>query len=137
MRRQITISVAAALLILGAVACTHAPIHDDSPQHHYDYYYYPHVGVYFHLYSGDYYYSEGPTWRRVRILPSHIYLDHRVRRVVVIKEPKPYKRHKAHRKSHKVPYDLRSNRQHDWDERVHNHRQHLKYSRRLARRPRM
>ena len=137
MRRPISIAAVAALLIVGAIACTHAPVHDDPPSYREDYYYYPHVGVYFHLYSGDYYYRDGPTWTRVRVLPSHIFLDHRVRRAIVVTESKPYKRHKAHRERYKVPYRLRRDRKHDWDERLHNHKQHLKYSRRLARKQRI
>ena len=137
MCRQFSLAFVASLLIVGATACTHAPIHDDPASYRNNYYYYPHVGVYFHLYSGDYYFRDGPNWKRVRVLPSHIFLDHRVRRVILIEEPEPYKRHKVHRERYKVTYNLRRNREHDWDERLHNHKQHLKYRRRLAREQRM
>jgi len=133
MRRRIKMSVVAVLLTVGLTACIHAPRHNDAPPYRNDYYYYPHANVYFQVYSGDYYYRDGPDWRRVRVLPSHIYLDHRVRRTLVIKEPKPYERHKTHRERYKVPGNFSYNRKQDRSERVHNHRRHLEYRQRWER----
>lgn len=134
MHRFTILAVVALSLISGLTACTYAPRYDD---HHgssgHDYFYYPHVGVYFHLYSGHYYYRDGRSWVRVRVLPPHIFLDHRVRRRLVIKEAEPYRRHAAHRESYRLPHDFKRDRKHDRAEREYNRREHQKYRKRSER----
>ena len=130
MQRRIAQFVLAALLAVGATACTYAPRYDDPPSYRYDYYYYPHVGVYFHLHSGHYFYRDGGSWRRGRVLPNHIWLDHRVRRPLVIREPEPHRWHETHRERYRLPHDLRLDRTHDRGEREHNRRRHEEYRQR-------
>ena len=118
-------------LLLGTSACTYAPRHDDpiSWSRH-NSYYYPHVGVYFHLYSGDYFYRDSNAWVRVKVLPKRYALDHRVRRTLVIKDELPYRYHARHREHHRLPADFRYDWQHDKAEREHNHRRHMEYRQR-------
>jgi hypothetical protein len=131
MRHPAALFALAALLAVGVTACTYyVPRHDDPGAYRYDYYYYPHLGVYFHLYSGHYYYRDGAAWVRVRALPHHIHLDHRVRRTLVIKDPEPYRRHERHREHYRPPADFRQDRAYDRPERQHNERQHQEYRRR-------
>ncbi len=127
MRRQFSSFALMVLLVAGLSACAYAPRYDGTPSYLNDYYYYPHVGVYFHLYSGDYYYRDGHSWVRVRVLPSRIYLDHRLRRTVVIPDAPPYRWHERHREEHALPPDFRRDRGHDRAERDHNYRRHLEY----------
>ncbi len=73
------------------------------PPYYYDYYYYPHVDVYFHIYSGYYWYPDGRYWRRVRTLPPHIYLYPRYRVLLRVPDEHPYKHHDAHRRKYPPP----------------------------------
>ena len=130
MRRPTSLFLSAMLLVVGSTGCSHAPRHDDVETYRYDYYYYPHVGVYFHLHSGHYYYRDGRSWVRVYALPQHIALDHRVRRTLMIREAEPYHRHEKHRQHYRLSRDFRLDRAHDRAERDHNHRQHQEYRRR-------
>jgi hypothetical protein len=117
--------------MVGLSACTYAPRYDDPPSaYRHDYYFYPHVGVYFHLHSGHYYYRDGPSWVRARVLPRHIFLDHRVRRALVIRDAAPYRHHETHRERYRAPQDFKHDRQRDRTEREHNHRRHEDYRRR-------
>lgn len=103
---------------------------DPWPPQYYDYYYYPHVDVYFHIYTGWYYYRSGSVWWRVRRLPPHIHLDHRYRRPIVIRDDLPYRRHPQHRKTYPPPRDWRPEPRRDRQERDDNRRQHEEYLRR-------
>ena len=113
--------------LLGFTACTYAPRYDDRPAYRSDYHYYPSLGVYFHLFSGDYYYRDGDRWLRTRVLPRHIVLDHRLRRPLVIREPVPYRHHASHRERYGPPPDLRRDARNDRFEREHNERRHREY----------
>jgi len=73
------------------------------PPYYYDYYYYPPVDVYFHIYTGYYWYRDGPSWHHVRKLPPHIYLDPRYRVVIRVPDDRPYKYHAEHRKRYPPP----------------------------------
>jgi hypothetical protein len=130
MHRRIPLFALAVSFVVGSTACSYAPRYDDPASYRYDYYYYPHVGVYFHLHSGHYYYRDGGSWVRVRVLPRHIWLDHRVRRTLVIREPEPHRRYQTHRERYRLPHDFRLDRAHDRGEREHNRRQHQEYRRR-------
>lgn len=134
MRQMIRALGIAVLMAGGLAACTYAPRHDDAyGAYVHDYYYYPQFGVYFHLYSGHYYYRDGNSWVRVRVLPRHIYLDHRVRRPLVIRDAAPYRQHEAHRERYRTPQDLKRDRAHDRQEREHNRRRHQEYLSRFGR----
>ena len=133
MRRLVPLYALAALLVVGSTACTHAPRYDEPGAYRQDYYYYPHAGVYFHLHSGHYYYRDGPSWVRVRKLPQHIYLDHRVRRTLVIADAEPYRRYDVHRERYRRPEGLKYDRENDRAERDHNRRQYGEYHKRSER----
>jgi hypothetical protein len=91
----------ASLATLGLPACSEryygAPPRS-YPPHHYDYYYYPDVDVYFHIYSGWYYYRDHRHWRRVRRLPHHIHLRPHHRHRLRIWDSEPWYRHEEHRR---------------------------------------
>lgn len=115
------------LALLGSTACTYVPRYDNPPAYRSDYYYYPSVGVYFHLFSGDYYYRDGDHWLRTRVLPPHIVLDHRLRRPLVIKDSEPYRHNATHRERYGPPPGFKRDRRYDRPEREHNDRQHREY----------
>ena len=127
--------VAATTLAAGAGMSACAPVYVDAPPGppppwHYDYYYYPGASVYFHLYSGTYYWRDGRTWISAQVLPHHIYLDHRIRRTVVIRDREPHRHWHKHREQYRRPRDYRPHPRFDRDERVHNRRRHEEYRRR-------
>ena len=70
------------------------------PPYYYDYYYYPDVGVYFHLYSGWYYYRDHGRWLRVRRLPPHIHLHPQQRYVLRGPEKEPWRHYEEHRRKY-------------------------------------
>ena len=85
-----------AMTSVSLTACTYYGepyYHDHEPVHYYEYYYYPSVGVYFHVYSGYYYYRRGSAWVRVKVLPSHIHLHKYDRRIIRSKDYRPYLNH--------------------------------------------
>lgn len=103
------------------------------PSHHYDYYYYPQVGVYFHLHSGHYFYRKNQVWLRVKVLPKHLYLDHRDRRHLVIRNARPYLKYQQHKKQYHHDRHHEIGRNHDRQERERNHKQHRSYRERPKR----
>lgn len=133
MRRLVTLYALAILLLVGSTACTHAPRHGEPGSYRHDYYYYPHAGVYFHLHSGQYYYRDDGSWMRVRVLPRHIYLDHRARRTLVIADAEPYRRHEVHRERYRRSGSFKFARENDRAERDHNRRQYGEYRKRSER----
>jgi hypothetical protein len=70
---------------------------------HYNYYYYPDVDVYFHIYTGYYYYVVDHVWVRSRTLPHYIYLSPAQRRTLSIHDAHPYTRNRAHRRQFGLP----------------------------------
>ena len=94
MRRLIRLGALVTTLLLGAAACTYAPRYEEPEAWRYDYYYYPHVG--------DYFYRDRRSWVRVHVLPRHYVLDHRVRRVLVIKDEVPYRHHDRHQEHYRA-----------------------------------
>jgi hypothetical protein len=124
---------------LGLVACAPYPPHGPPPPpprpaYYYDYYYYPHADVYFQIYTGEYYYRHGNTWRRSRTLPRNIYLHPRDREHLRIRDKKPYardhERRAAERASgHRYNRDPERNRQ----ERQHNRRSYEQYRKNYGR----
>jgi hypothetical protein len=88
MNRRRVISGLAAMgglgLAFGLGGCTVVerdgrPRYASRPAYYYDYYYYPHMDVYFHLFSGDYYYRRDGRWLRARTLPPGKWIDRRYR----------------------------------------------------------
>ncbi len=123
-----------ALLLAVGSGCAYSPYYAERPyerpDHYYDYYYYPHASVYFHLYSGYYYYPDGSRWIRTRVLPSHIHIDQRVRRPLVVRDDKPYLKHQEHAAQYRTNRHPRSGRDHDQAEREHNRKRYEEYRRR-------
>ncbi|MCB1764199.1 MAG: hypothetical protein KDI27_13815 [Gammaproteobacteria bacterium] len=111
-------------------ACVYVPRYHDRADYADEYYYYPNVGVYFHLFSGDYYYRDHDHWLRVRELPRHIHLDHRVRQNVVIREREPYRDYHRHQEQFRSPPKFRPEPRYDAPEREHNQRLHDQYHQR-------
>jgi len=97
----------AAALLPGLSGCAGPPYEGPPPRryppYYYDYYYYPEVDVYFHIYSGHYWYRDGPYWRRVQRLPPHIHLYPRHRVQLRIPVEPPYERHDEHRRKYPPP----------------------------------
>lgn len=125
------------IFMIGLGACvydpgyTRPPAHAHSP-HFNDYHYYPDVDVYFDLSLGYYYYRPGSTWVRVRVLPKHIYLDHRYRKSLHMEQKIPYVKHPEHRKKYLSRDGYRhekgeARREMNRKEREFNSRQHEKY----------
>ena len=107
-----------------------APYGPPYPPQYYDYYYYPHVDVYFQIYTGWYYYRSDNVWWRARHLPPHIRLDPRYRRPIVIREDQPYRQHPQHRAAYPPPSEWRPEPHRDRQERDDNRRQHEEYLKR-------
>ena len=107
-----------------------APYGAPYPLQYYDYYYYPHVDVYFHIYTGWYYYRSGDVWLRTLRLPPHIRLDPRYRRPIVVREDPPHRQYPEHRETYPPPRDWRPEPSPDREERDHNSRQHEEYLKR-------
>lgn len=98
------ISSALAAAALAALPRCAGPYYDAPsppyPPYYYDYYYYPHLDVYFHIYTGYYWYQSGGYWHRVHKLPPHIHLDPRYRVVIRIPDDRPYVYHDEHRRKY-------------------------------------
>lgn len=103
------------------------------PAYTYDYHYYPSARVYFHLYSGYYYYRPYNTWLRVRRLPPHIYLGPGERVHLRIQSAPPYLRHDIHRKRFRPHPNYQRSRERDRYERRYNSRHHRQYFERYRR----
>ncbi|MCB1742368.1 MAG: hypothetical protein KDK91_18480 [Gammaproteobacteria bacterium] len=133
MKRRSLLNACTLALASLSSACVYVPA-DSGPgpyrPDYYDYYFYPDVGVYFHLYSGYYYYRDGHSWLRARVLPPGIHLDHRVRRLLVIHDDPPYRRHETYRREYRPDPRFRPEPRHDGPERAHNRRTHDDYRRR-------
>jgi len=137
MLRKLGNLVTAIALITMLNACAYYAPRYDEPDHRYDYYYYPNVGVYFSLYSGDYFYRRDNHWVSVRVLPRHIHVDPRIRRTLVVHDDAPYRKYEQHRERYRPRPDFKSDPVRDRLEREHNRRQHEEYRRRpeMERRP--
>lgn len=103
------------------------------PAYYYDYHYYPSTRVYFHLYTGHYYYRPRDTWVRVRSLPAHTYLGPRDRVQLRIWSDQPYLYHRTHRQRYSPAPGYRRDRALDRYERSYNRRHHQQYLRRYRR----
>lgn len=99
----------------------------------YDYYYYPSLGVYFHISSGYYFYHDGVSWLRVRTLPPRFYLDPNDRVRIVIKSDKPYLSHDAHRLRYTPRPDYRHDVERNKVERHHNTQRYQTYQKNRSR----
>jgi hypothetical protein len=107
------LAAGAALLVsvTGLAGCYGAAYYHDAPPPHapaygyrwqqYDYFYYPSVGVYFHIPSGYYYYRDGRHWRRSLWLPPSIVILPRDRVHIRIKDKDPWRHHKEHQERYR------------------------------------
>lgn len=118
----------AAMALAGCAPVYYGP--EPRPDWRYDYYYYPHVDVYFHVYSGYYFYRDRDAWRRTRVLPSVYVLDPRYRVNLRIRDDRPYVRHPQHRQAYPPPPQFRPDRNRDRQERQYHTRQHEEYRKR-------
>ena len=89
----------------------------DYPDYYYDYYFYPHLGVYFHLFSGDYYHRRHGRWQRTRALPRGIWLDNHYRVPLHTRRHQPYKRYDEHYSKHAKPKEWQRGKQRSRSER--------------------
>lgn len=139
-RRSFVALLAIAIAIaVGLQACTYVahparPATQLHPPQYYDYYYYPDVDVYYHIYLGSYYYRAGRNWVKVRVLPSHIHLDHQYRVPVHVMHDTPYVKHEEHWQKYRPRVKPRMGREEDRRvrdqmERRHNSRQYEEYHR--------
>ena len=103
------------------------------PGYLYDYHYYPSTQVYFHIYSGYYYYRPYRTWLRVRKLPPHIYLGPGERIHLRIRSARPYFHHDVHRDRFRPHPRFRRDRDRNRYERRYNLRHHHDYMKRYRR----
>jgi hypothetical protein len=113
--KSLRLATSAALLVsvAGLAGCNGTVYYRDAPPphapaygyrwHHYDYFYYPSVGVYFHIPSGYYYYREGRKWHRSRWLPPRIVILPRERVHMRIKDKQPWHHHKEHAARYRSP----------------------------------
>lgn len=62
----------------------------------YDYFYYPSVGVYFHIHSGYYWYQDRGRWHRSHQLPPHLVLLPRDRVRIKVDSGEPWRHHQEH-----------------------------------------
>lgn len=95
-----------------------------------DYYYYPSARVYFHIYTGYYYYLRGNRWVRSRVLPRYIRLHSSDRYRLRIKDRYPYLRDYEYRKKYRPRPTLRYNERNDIRERELNSRRYQEYRQR-------
>ncbi|MDX1697075.1 MAG: hypothetical protein R3308_02260 [Thiohalobacterales bacterium] len=122
-----------ALLVLSGAGCTAyyrdgPPVYSSTYYHYpYRYHYYPSSSVYFHLYSGDYYYRDTHHWKRVKQLPPKYHLDRHDRVHLWIDADKPHARHHDHKNKYKPSTKYRRDTARDSEERRHNRRQHERY----------
>jgi len=128
--------VAAALVVSGCVhddyryaPYTGASVRYNAP-YYYDYHYYPTASVYFHLYTGRYYYRSGGSWARVRVLPSRIHIGPHDRIHLRIWADRPYKYWDNHRKRFHPHPRYQRDRQRDRFERRYNRQHHHRYLKR-------
>jgi len=95
-----------------------------------DYYYYPSARVYFHIYTGYYYYWAGNHWLRSRVLPGYIRLHASDRYRLTIKDRYPYLRDHEYRERYRPRPTLRFNEGNDLRERQLNSRRYQEYRQR-------
>lgn len=126
------IAVSASVVLFTTASCTyygppaHAPAHGYR-WHVHDYYYYPSVGVYYHVLTGHYYYRSGGIWTKVRVLPRHIHINRHDRVKIRIKDKRPYLHHEEHRYRYKPKKRLNMDRRYDREEREHLRKRHQDY----------
>lgn len=122
--RYILLSV---ILGLGLNACVHrGPPLPHAPLLH-DFYFYPGVGVYYHIDSGYYYYLDGTVWVKVKVLPPRIRIGPRNRVHLRHKTLTPYKKHSKHRKKYLKKRRERPDEAQSRREREENNKRHRRY----------
>lgn len=98
---RLTAGSAMVALMPGMTACTtertvYRTAPPAYPPEYYRYYYYPNAGVYYQVYTGFYFYFFNGAWRRTRQRPVFLNLDRRTRVIIVIRDERPYDRHREH-----------------------------------------
>jgi hypothetical protein len=118
--------VAKALAVTGVCALPGCQLEDivvTSPPGPYDYRYYYYDNVYYHPYSGSYYYVWGNRWQRTRTPPPGVIRNRSNYRVLVIRDRVPYAHNDDHwhrygRRPSQSGYRRPHDRAHDpWHER--------------------
>ena len=135
--RSVVRLILVAVLVSVAAGCDYYPRHRPGPPpygpYYNDYYYYPHADVYFHIYTGEYYYRDGGQWRHSRALPPRIYLDPGDRRQLRIDSDRPYA-HDRDRRHVPPPANTgpryKPDRDRDRQERQYNKRRYEEYRKR-------
>jgi len=102
-RIRLRTGVLACVLLPALTGCVDAPYDQAGYPQSYDYYYYPGDDVYYHPYSGWYHYQDHGQWLRARQLPPSRTLDWQQRRLLIIREPEPWRRHDEHRRDYATP----------------------------------
>jgi hypothetical protein len=140
-RRSMLPALAALLVSSALTACYYtgrdrdaAPQYSSHQSYEYEYYYYPRADVYYHPYSGRYYYREGSSWRNATSLPRNIHVDGRERKLVAVRGSEPYRHNQEHRNTYKPSGEDRhgqarrdDDEKWDKDERQHNSQRHQEY----------
>jgi len=103
-RIKLLMGALATILLPGLPSCAW-PNYEGSPPRgypssYYDYWYYPDQSIYFHIDTGWYYYRDRGRWWRVRRLPPHFHLNQRRRRLLILRDGKPWQRHDEHRRKY-------------------------------------
>ena len=130
--RKVVVAAAGALVVLGSVSCSHYSPPSHAPAHGYrwhahDYYYYPGVHVYYHIYTGYYYYRSSDVWVKVKVLPRHILIGRRDRVKIRVKGKNPHSLHEEHRHRYEPKKYIKTKRRHDRKEREYLHDRHKDY----------
>ncbi len=123
---------------LGSVSCApyhgaphvYAPAYREYPHH---YHYYPSTGVYFHLYTGYYYYHSDGHWVRTKKLPPRLYLSDRDRVRIWSDAYRPYYRYDTHRKKYPPRPSYHSDPHRNSAERSYNLRRYEEYHKKYGR----
>ena len=137
MRPKPILLIVSLLLAVGITGCVYAPPREGPPPHapaygyrypyYYDYYYYPSVPLYFHIYTGYYYYLDHGRWVRTKTLPRQVYLHHNDRVKLRIEDDKPYRWYNQHQKQYRSNSNLRYDKYDDRREREYNQSQYETY----------
>ena len=120
------------ILALGVGACAHGVPVPPHPRLLHDFYFYPSVGVYYHIAGGYYYYSDGDAWIKVKVLPPRFRIGPRDRVHLRHKSLRPYDKHAEHKKRYREerrrkPDEAQNRRERE--ENIKRHRRHKKQRR--------
>ncbi|NNE53752.1 MAG: hypothetical protein HKN30_15275 [Sulfitobacter sp.] len=100
------------------------------PYGRYDYDYYPDNDVYYHAWTGSYFYVRNGVWIRSRSLPVQIVLRPYYRRRIYVSDRYPYARNREHRRRYPPRTDRPSRKDRIISERERRRREELRRDRR-------